>query len=64
MMKTGSGCLQWESITSVERTGFRTGNIIPAVRQWRLWIGDMLDIGIAEKAAEETGYAWDSSLYL
>jgi len=27
-------------------------------------IGDMLDIGIAEKAAEETGYAWDSSLYL
>ena len=30
----------------------------------KILIGDMLDIGIAEKAAEETGYAWDSSLYL
>ena len=27
-------------------------------------IGDMLDIDIAEKAAEEIGYSWDSNLYL
>ena len=27
-------------------------------------IGDMLDIGIAEKAAEEIGYEWDSSLHI
>ena len=27
-------------------------------------IGDMLDIDIAEKIAEEIGYEWDSSLHI
>ena len=30
----------------------------------KILIGDMLDIDIAEKAAEEIGYSWDSNLYL
>ena len=27
-------------------------------------VGDILDIDIAEKIAEEIGYSWDSSCYL
>lgn len=33
--ETGSGCLQWESIMSMVKTGSQTENIIPAVQQWR-----------------------------